>query len=402
MKRRYSHAVIGAALAAALLIAPVSAGASPQPLDSVAKRAPVSSIDKTKVMAQADRVAIDGAAAQFLANSVDQTPGLWLAVWDPKKGYYEKAYGFAELPATAATVADHFRIGSITKTVFATAVLQQVAAGKLKLTDTVAKLDPALAKKYPQIGKYSVAQMLSMKTQIPDYADAAVEIMIGDPRHRFTRNQLIALAFSAGKPVGKEGGYSTTNYIILGVMLQKLTGKSPESLVNGVFKQAGMTQSRLPAGSAAMPPPAAHGYVGAFMASTSAPIHPELTPTTDVTSWALDWGREGGGAYSTIGDLATWGGTCLGNALLPKSMVAKRLVFSALSVGNYGRGIIQQGDWLSHGGQVVGMETNVACNPKTGAVVAYGVNSTYGTAFDLASTLGPVAFPEYYAAGNPL
>jgi D-alanyl-D-alanine carboxypeptidase len=78
-------------------------------------------------------------------------------VWVPKKGYYEQAYGKAALPNTSATVADHFRIGSITKTVFAAAVLQQVAAGTLKLTDTVVTLIPAFAKgeKLPAIGGYS-------------------------------------------------------------------------------------------------------------------------------------------------------------------------------------------------------------------------------------------------------
>jgi hypothetical protein len=78
-------------------------------------------------------------------------------------------------------------------------------------------------------------------------------------------------------------------------------------------------------------------------------------------------------------------------------MVAKRLVFSTINVGSYGRGIIRQGDWLAHGGQAIGYEANVACNPKTGAVTAWAVNSTYGSFF-LNDNLGPVAYPEYYAA----
>jgi D-alanyl-D-alanine carboxypeptidase len=322
---------------------------------------------------------------------------LWLAVWDPKKGYYEQAYGNAVLPNTPASVADHFRIGSITKTVFATAVLQQVAAGKLALADTVAKLDPALAKKFPKAAKYTVAQLLSMKTQIPDYADPAVAIQVGDPQHHFTRDDLIALAFSSGKPLTKKGGYSTTNYIILGVLLEKLTGRAPESLVNGVFKQAGMTQSRLPFVSRPLPAPAAHGYVGDIYSTEFEAINASVTATTDTSPWAFDWGKEGGGSYSTIGDLATWGGTCLGNSLLPKSMVAKRLVFSAIDAGNYGRGIIRQGEWLAHSGQAIGYVANVACNPKTGAVAVWAVNSTEGSMM-LDDVIGPVAYPEHYAA----
>jgi D-alanyl-D-alanine carboxypeptidase len=395
MKRLSLHVLVGAAVAGLVLVAPTSTGAHAQPFASPAKH--VSSIDKSKPMSATDKAAIDAAAATFLQGSPDDAPGLWIAVWDPKEGYYEHAYGKAALPDTPATVADHFRIGSITKTVFATAVLQQVALGKLKFTDTVRQLAPALAKRYPKTAKYTVAQLLSMKTQIPDYADAAVAIESNDPQHHFTRDQLISLAFAKGKKLPGMGGYSTTNYIILGVILQKLTGQTPESLVNGVFRQAGMTQSRLPAVSGPMPEPAVHGYIGPVMASQMAAVAPSLTATTDVSGWTLDWGLEGGGAYSTIGDLATWGGTCLGNSLLPKSMVAKRLVFNLIDVGHYGRGIIRQGDWLSHEGQAIGYEANVACDPKTGAVSAWAVNSTYGS-FVLNDVLGRVVYPEYYAA----
>ena len=114
----------------------------------------------------------------------------------------------------------------------------------------------------------------------------------------------------------------------------------------------------------------------------------------------MEWGKEGGGAYSTIGDLATWGGTCLGMSLLPKDLVAERLKTTKIDAGNYGLGIIRQGDWLAHSGQAIGYEANVACNPKTGAVVAYAVNSTEGL-LDLDSFLGSTAWPEYSTASSP-
>jgi D-alanyl-D-alanine carboxypeptidase len=392
--------MVGAILAGLLCAGSVTLSVTAEASSSGVKRTPFSTIDKSKAMSAADRAAIDAAANLFVANAPDESPGLWIAVWDPKKGYYEQAYGKAVLPGTTATVADHFRIGSITKTVFATAVLQQVSAGKLKLTDTVKKLDPALAKKFSPIGKYTVAQLLSMKTQIPDYADASVALQVADPQRHFTRDQLIALALSKGKPLPKAGGYSTTNYIILGEIMQKLTGKTPESLVNGVFTQAGMTQSHLDTTSKAMPAPAAAGYIGATYGKQFVTINPAVTSSTDVTPWTFDWGKEGGGAYSTIGDLATWGGTCLGNSLLPKSTVAKRLVFSSIDVGQYGRGIIKQGDWLSHEGQAIGYEANVACNPKTGAVAAWAVNSTQGSMF-LDDVMGDAAYPDYNAAAHP-
>jgi hypothetical protein len=75
----------------------------------------------------------------------------------------------------------------------------------------------------------------------------------------------------------------------------------------------------------------------------------------------MEWGKEGGGADATIADLATWGQTCLG--------------------------ILRQGDWLDpDSGQALGYTANVACNPKTGAVIAYALNSTEGP-LDLSSGL---------------
>lgn len=371
---------------AAPATAPVAAPSSPSP------------IDRTKSMSASDRAAIDAAARSFLSTSADQAPGVWVAVWDPKRGYYEQAYGEASLDGQPASVKDHFLIGSITKTVFATAVLQQVAEGRLSLNDRVRKLDPALAKRYPIAADKTVAQLLGMTSRIPDYADAAVARMFANPQQRFTRDQAIALGIAEGKAIPAPGGYSTTNYLLLGKLMRTVTGKTPESLVNGVLRQARMTKSRLMPGNVRLPAPRAHGYLGAIYGPQAAQVDPTLTGTTDVTDWRMEWGKEGGGAYATIGDLARWGGTCLGDALLPADVVARRLQTTDLpSTGQYGLGIIRKGDWLEHSGQALGYVANVACNTKTGAVVAYAVNSTAG-ALDIDSSLGSVAWPAYIAA----
>ena len=158
-----------------------------------------------------------------------------------------------------------------------------------------------------------------------------------------------------------------------------------------------MGSTRLPLGNVQVPAPTAHGYLGAAYGPEAAKVNPSLSATSDTTDWAMEWGKEGGGATSTIDDLATWGGTCLGTSLLPKKVATLRLRTTPINAGNYGLGIIRAGDWLTHSGQVIGYEANVACNPKTGAVVAYAVNSTEGL-LDIGSSLGSVAWPEYARA----
>jgi len=177
--------VVVAVVLAACSSSPTGQGGTPSS-PSASPTASVSSIDKTKAMPPAETADIDTAANDFLTNSPDKSPGLWLAVWDPAKGYYEQAYGDAVADTTKATVADHSWIGSITKTVFATAVLQQVAAGKLALTDTVQILDAELAAEYPAVGALTVAQLLGMTSGIPDFADAAVAAVAADHARSFT------------------------------------------------------------------------------------------------------------------------------------------------------------------------------------------------------------------------
>jgi len=341
----------------------------------------VSSIDKTQPMPQDATARIDQAAKAALKDNPDNTPGLWVAVWDPKVGYYEAAYGDAVAATTKATTADHNWIGSITKTVFATAVLQQVAAGTLALDDTVATVDPDLAAKYPSIADITVRGLLGMVSGIADYADAAVAELVVDQTLTFTRDDLIKLGLAAGKqePVGTLA-YSTTNYIILGNMLETMTGQSPEELVNDVFAQAGMTQSMLPAQASALPDPATHGYMGAVEATQFKELNSDVTASTDVTDWSFDYAKEGGGAYSVIGDLATWGGTCLGQSLLPADMAEARLkTHTSESLGEYGLGMrVLDGGWIGHDGQVVGWNADVQCNTTTGAVFALMSNSTSG------------------------
>jgi D-alanyl-D-alanine carboxypeptidase len=403
MKARRAQLIAAAALATTTLSAGILPSALAAPPVSTAATFQVATkatpIDRSKTMSATDRAAIDAEARAFLANSIDQTPGLWLAVWDPKRGYYEQAYGQAVLGSQPASVKDHLLLGSITKTMFATAVLEQVAAGQLKLSDTVGKLAPAVARRYSIAANKTVSQLLGMTSRIPDYADPAVGKMFANPRQTFTRDQAIALGIAKGKAISAPGGYSTTNYLLLGKVMQKVTGRTPEALVNSVLRKAGLTSSRLMPGNVRLPAPSAHGYLGAIYGTEAAKVNPSLTGTTDVIDWTMEWGKEGGGAYGTIGDLATWGGTCLGTNLLPAKVAAERLKTTKIDAGNYGLGIVRQGDWLAHSGQAIGYTANVACNPKTGAVVAYALNSTEGP-LDLGTYVGPQTWPEYLKAAS--
>ena len=71
----------------------------------------------------------------------------------------------------------------MTKTFTTTAILQQVAAGALKLESTIGEFLPDLATKYPDIKDITVEQLAGMTSGIPDYANTGVVIkqVVADP-----------------------------------------------------------------------------------------------------------------------------------------------------------------------------------------------------------------------------
>lgn len=213
-----------------------------------------------------DTSAWDTAAQTLLTSpAADGATALYVAVHKPSTGWIYKAYGDAS-QGVPATLDDRFPIGSITKTALATAVLQHVGKGDLSLNDTVKKLDPKLAARFPSTARWTVRQLLSMSTTIPDYAEAALDQLVANPRKTFARDQLIRIGLTKGKKPPAGGAYSTTNYIILGDLMRAVTGKSPTALVNDIYRQAKLTHSRLTT-LGVRPAPMTHGYVGTAQAS---------------------------------------------------------------------------------------------------------------------------------------
>ena len=349
----------------------------------------------TTPMSAADAAAIDKLAQEALAKN-PYLPGLWIGIWDPDKGVYLQAYGRAVKGGAKATIMDHGRIGSVTKTFTVTAILEQVAAGKLTLDSTIAEILPDLARRYPAISQVTVDQLAGMRSGIEDYGNTGIVIkgVAANPGKAWSANDLIDAAMTLPLSAPGTGGYSTTNTIILGKMLEKLTGTPVEQVVTDVARRAGMTQSVLQAPAVTqMPAPASHGYVAASGAKELAGIGAAIVPGTDVSEWNVSWGQAGGGMYSTIADLGKWAATGLGSSLLPPDLVAKRLATQKIPEGYYGLGIDDWGQgWIGHTGQIIGWESMVAYNTRTGAAFVTIVNET--SSFMSALDVGLEVFPD--------
>jgi D-alanyl-D-alanine carboxypeptidase len=236
-----------------------------------------------------------------------------------------------------------------------------------------------------------------MRSGIPDYANsgAVTGPVVDDPTKVWTVDEIISTTLQEEtlQPPGTPG-YSTTNYLILGKMLEEVTGGSVEDAINGVVAEAGLSQSVLqPPAETQMPDPASNGYLNAPGVASLAQSGIAAEPGQDVSDWTVSWGQAGGGMYSTIADLGTWAASGLGNTLLPKDLGDQRLQAQPTPEGKYGLGIFDYGNgWIGHTGQLIGWESLVAYNEQTGAAFVAIDNET-GSLLS-ALVVGKVVFPD--------
>ncbi|GAB3917712.1 serine hydrolase domain-containing protein [Larkinella terrae] len=157
---------------------------------------------------------------------------------------YSQINGAEKKPLTAAS---RFRIGSITKMFTAAMILQLVEEGKLKLTDTLDTFFPQV----PNASKITIAQILWHRSGIPNVrreqnAQGNVNTI------PVTKDEMLALIVKA-KPEFEPDtrhSYSNSGYQLLGLILEKITGKSyAEVLGERITSKIGLSNTYLATGT---------------------------------------------------------------------------------------------------------------------------------------------------------
>jgi D-alanyl-D-alanine carboxypeptidase len=126
-----------------------------------------------------------------------------------------------------------FRIGSITKTFVATVVLQHVSEGRIGLDDPVADYLPGVLPN--DLGESVTVRMLLNHTSgLPDYDTVLYRENADIERYRlafFTPRQLVKLALTAKPGPRGQFAYSNTNYILAGMIVERVSGRSIQAEV---------------------------------------------------------------------------------------------------------------------------------------------------------------------------
>ncbi len=322
---------------------------------------------KTMSALSAETVAtLDAAAAKAFA--LGASPGAVVGVRTPE-GTWTKAYGSADPAAgTPMQVGMHTRIASLTKMYTATIVLQLAHEGKLALADTIAKYVDGI----PNGDKITLTQLADMTSGVASYTmnEKLLQKYFADPTAVYTPEEVIeaGAAVSPLFPPGESFAYSNTNTVLLGKVIEKVTGQDiGQVLQERIFDPLHLTNTSWPGTSAALPEPYAHGYT--LNGNTATPDAP-----TDSTDWNPSWSFTAGEIISDIDDLLTMG-RALGTGQGLVDAKTQTLRLTSFSPIGYGFGLSCSQGWVGHTGDLSGYNTSLFYDTATDTTVAVQTNS---------------------------
>ena len=332
---------------------------------------------------------IDKVATDTLAKT--GVPSASIAIVKDGQIAYVKAYGDARLdPRIPATPKMRYSIGSISKQFTAAAILLLQEQGKLSLDDKIAKFVPNLTR----ANEVTIRQLLSQTSGYQDYwpQDYVMPMML----HPVTAQKILDMW--ARKPLDFEPGtkwqYSNTNYVIAGVIVEKVAGMPLlRFLQEKVFTPLGMT-SVSDTDQAKLGDTDPAGY-----------LRYALGPLRPAPKEGKGWMFAAGELAMPAQELAQWDISIMDQKLLKPSsyreFATDMLLKNGLST-HYGLGVdvnSQAGHRaLSHGGEVSGFTAQNVVFPDDRAAIVVLTNQ------DAASASGAIAngiAPLLFATTDP-
>jgi D-alanyl-D-alanine carboxypeptidase len=312
--------------------------------------------------------AVDATMAEF------GVPGAIVGVWVPGKGEWLSVRGEADIKTgKKPKLSDHVRIGSISKTFTAVVILQLVDEGKLALDDKLDKFD--LDVTVPNSDRITIRNLLNMTSGLFDYtaSEQFWADLYANPTKPWTPKQLVAI--TAAQPPKAEPGqgfdYCNTNYILLGLIIEKVTGRSvKEEITTRTIDKLGLKNTSFPLGPP-MPDPFMHGYT----ATLAGPAAMDVKSLTDISIQTPTGYWTAGAVISDLEDLKKWVKALADGTLVSARMHEEQVKFSAPNTEHYGLGINNAVFLVGHSGEVLGYNSNAYTQPGVdGATIVIFIN----------------------------
>ncbi|AUP79296.1 serine hydrolase domain-containing protein [Flavivirga eckloniae] len=357
----------------------------------------VSSCEKDEVLSPAFYACDDSLSNSLHPNSEQYSnliqnivnsgvPGMMLSVHDNENGYWSKAFGFADLASKIPLASCNItRVGSTVKTFTAVTILLLQEEGLLDIDDPITDyLSNADIRGLENASQSSIRQLLLHSSGIynyiqnPQFQTASLNdlIKIWQPEElmSYARNK------DSYFPPGTDVLYSNTNYILLGMIIEKVTGKAFfEVFKTKIFVPLGLSYTQF-AATDPVPDGIIRGYVDLYS-------NLNLTNATYYSGW--DYFTADGGLISNSYDLAIFMTQLFQGNLLSKESLNEMMSWKAPKGGYgdgfetfYGLGIFlietAYGPAYLHSGDAVGYFASMVYFPEQEITISWAVNGNYG------------------------
>jgi D-alanyl-D-alanine carboxypeptidase len=256
--------------------------------------------------------------------------------------------------------ADHFRAGSITKTFIATVVLQLADEGRLSLSDTVEEHLPGLVRGAGNDGRaLTLRSLLTHTSGLRDFS--------ADTRGTVPVTPLQAVRIALTHPPADRGrfSYSNTNYVLLGLIVEQVTGRSyADEAARRILTPLRLTGTSFPGSRTTLPRPHGRSYAA---------------DGTDVTRLDPRVAGAAGELVTTLADLNRFYAALLGGELLPPHRL-REMLGTRTAHGSYGMGLFPVKLWCGttvwgHNGRISGSYVRTAATVDGRRVLTFRVNT---------------------------
>ncbi|BCJ55499.1 serine hydrolase [Actinoplanes sp. NBRC 14428] len=388
-----SLATLGGLAAAGILAVPALASAGAAPASGPAGAAPAPALAAAAAHGQhrdALQRSLDGLVAD------DGFPGVLASVRESNGKTRTYTAGVSDL-RTKAKVPENgrVRIASNTKMFTATVVLQLVGEGKIALDEPVETYLPGVVRGEGIDGRrITVRQLLQQTSGLPDYDEVLFKDFVNALDTYYEPDDLLRVAFAA-EPESQPGEkfvYSNTNYILAGLVAQKVSGRPiGELITKRIIEPLGLRDTYWPGeGERTIRGPHPRGYFPAV----------DGKPAIDITRSEPSAGWSAGGLIGTPADLNRFFAGLLGGKLLAPAQLAemKKTVdapgFDTVGGSRYGLGLATfklscGGFAWTHGGIAPGYVTvdGITASGKVATVAVTSLITTEKAAKDVDAAL---------------
>lgn len=331
------------------------------------------------------------------------------------RGVYTHAFG-ESMTGVPATTDMHFRNGALAFTYMSTLLLEFVDRKKVTLDTKLSTYFPNL----PYAGRVTLRNLAQMTSGYADYVyqEDLQGPLYRDPFRQWTPEELIHIGVS--KPMqfapGTNWGYSHTNYVILGKVLEKIAGMPlAEALRRDVLEPMGLKQTGAFT-TPVIPEPVLHGFTSERREVLG--IKPDVPFYEEATYWNPSWTTaEGAVEFTDISDLSTSIEAVAAGKLLSKASSAAQIKPSLIGFGhvqtgcaachqnsvafNYGLGVINNGPWITQTLGFAGASGAVGYLPSQKLTIAIEATNAQ-SAYDAKGNTGLGAVAVFRELGNAL